>query len=387
MRITTSAVLAVVVSLSLCGHAVAENPVFANRQYVNILNTLNPDMKITNAAGTLLGAVFADSSGTVMGRSLRMFHESFSYCVKLNDYLEVDFGEVQNVLTIRARFYQNDSEKRTLWPTEFDVYYWCETAGAYQPIGSTATSFEKNNGVITLDRAVDTQKLKIVPATLDSETNKEGAYIFDLRMYGAPGEWSPVNNNIDLISSRGLYGATATSPVVTISAGGGANVSNGSGMSGLPAALRFVDDDPATMIRDLIYPISTVGAWVEVRFTNGEVYDFDTLGISGLNASKDALFTLEVLSGVDAFGQDIWKLVKINGQNTFAPFGNGSLSGGYFDLPFNAIGSGIRLTLVDSGGGGNWINDIQLFGRPIPEPVTLTLLALGGVVLLRRRGR
>ncbi|MCL2700376.1 MAG: PEP-CTERM sorting domain-containing protein [Phycisphaerae bacterium] len=65
-----------------------------------------------------------------------------------------------------------------------------------------------------------------------------------------------------------------------------------------------------------------------------------------------------------------------------------------FDWGFNnqyksfaeaATGSWVRLTWEDSIIGLSEITSFQLFGKAIPEPMTMSLLALGGLTLLRRR--
>jgi len=396
MRRFTCTVLATLAAWSLCTPAAAEDPVFSNRQNVNILSTYSPNMNITDSTGNVLGAGrFVDSKGNPLSGSYRMFNEGYTYdsgsntSFTFNNYLMFDFGDVQSVETIRMRFYADANQ--TLWVSNFEVW-WGDTADSCTNYVGSISSLtgDGRTGITTLDAPINTQFMKLVPI-YDSVRNPNGRLnLSDIRVFGAPSPngFSPEDASIDLISSTGLFGGASGSPVVTIDAGGGASVNDGLGTSGLPARIRFVDDNPPVINRDLIFPVSAEGAWIEVRFTNGVVYDFDTLGISGVSTSKDALFTLEVLTGVDALGQDVWELVKIGGKNTFAPFGNGSLNGGYFDLPANAVGTGIRLTLVNNGGAANWINDIQLFGTVyVPEPATMTLLALGGLALLRRRAR
>jgi len=59
---------------------------------------------------------------------------------------------------------------------------------------------------------------------------------------------------------------------------------------------------------------------------------------------------------------------------------------GFLVFTQQATGSKVRMSWLDTGGGGGReITEFQLFGRAIPEPVTVTLLALGGLALLRRR--
>ena len=61
----------------------------------------------------------------------------------------------------------------------------------------------------------------------------------------------------------------------------------------------------------------------------------------------------------------------------------------YIQLTTPVVGQYVRLTW-DNNTNSNTeveISEFQLFGKPIPEPATMTLLALGGVALLRRRRR
>ena len=57
---------------------------------------------------------------------------------------------------------------------------------------------------------------------------------------------------------------------------------------------------------------------------------------------------------------------------------------------FSGRGTNARYLLVSTKGTGQAANQFELYGKlyvPVPEPVTMSLLALGGLAMLRRGRR
>jgi len=372
MRTIISMVLAVMVSAALCGSAAAA--MYDHRENVNILNTLNPDMKIT------------DHNGTQLGSSFRMFSDGYSYGyeggvapIDGSHFLVFDFGEVQNVKTIRM------VHGHQLLAGDYDVYTSVD-GQTYTLVGSSTQYFNNGsvNSAITLDLAVDTQYLKLVPTSYMTVAAGEFVvntsnrlYVQSIRVFGDVGTLD--KRNIDLIASTGLAGGSADAPVVVMTTSPGISTGDGISIGGEPGAAMMMNHAANPPRRMVIYGMGQ-GSWLQVEFTNGVEYEFTTLGLSGSGnsgASPDATYLLEILTGE---GQ--WETVF----DDFMPFA-ASPFGGYFALPEGTSGTAIKLTMLDTGGGSNFICDIQLFGAPVPEPMTMSLLALGGLALLRRRRR
>jgi len=423
MRTVISAVLVVSVSLALCGPASAADPLFGHRENVNILNTYNPDLKITTQSGAVLGSSIArvDRTGELLGyynASYRMFIDNYANDFNAGSgvfdssfngtlYMDFDFGEVQNVKTFCFEY------THSLMATGFNVYKVSKDSGGavvgYELLDSSCVAYTNKTASVTLTLdavgGVDTQYLRIVPAEFSTISGSDLVPNTDNRMIlrglsvlGAAGGSVLNEDKIDLISSTGLAGATAGNPVVQLRVGranglpNDINIADGvggfggsSGAALATGAAMFVDDANDPLRRMIMYSFNETGKWVEVTFTNGLVYEFTQFGIASGNMAAAAEFQLDVLVGVDPLtGEDIWETVF----DRFFPFAY-SANGSYTELPEGTVGTGIKLTLLNSGGGSNYISDLQLFGQvyvpPIPEPATMSLLALGGLALLRRR--
>ncbi|MCL2700217.1 MAG: discoidin domain-containing protein [Phycisphaerae bacterium] len=362
MRILISTVLVAAVSLAWCGSAVAA--IFDHRENVNILNTWNPDLKITSAYGTMPAT------------SWRIYSEAISYEYRdsahaYDNDITFDFGEVQNIKTIRLHYWAGYQA------SSFDVFASNDGGVTFTIPVECEYSYASGTGTLVLktEGGLDTRHLQIVPTGYQNGPggNEPGRMIIHgIRVFGDVGTLSPKNNNIDLISSTGLAGATPGSPAVTITPVGGVAISPN---------LGFVDDAYNPLGRTVMYSLNEAGKGFIVNFTNGVEYEFTKLGLSGAGTgynSATATFNLFYRNGDD----DAWHPVTFaDGTTTqFLP-----VLYGYFDLSEGIIGTAIMLTMVDGGGSANYINEVQLFGAPIPEPVTMSLLALGGLALLRRR--
>jgi len=368
MRNVRLTILAVAVSLSLCGSAVAADPVFDHRENVNILSTWNPAMQITSKYGTIPAASFRIGDTG----HYDYYDRNFDY----DNYLNFNFGDVHNIKTISLLMYN------THYVKTFDVFA-LDNNGEYTvpvPCSYEITSRTVGGhvtGTITLleTGGLDTQFLRIVPTELVDAGGR--LYIMGIRAFGDVGTLSPKNNDIDLIASTALAGGATGSPVVTIEKFG-----DGTSWDSCNS-LHYVDDATTPMgYRQIVYNFTTGDSGIIINFTNGIAYDFYKLGLSGGDGynNADAEFVLHYRNG----DEGAWIPVVFEDDVTRQILPK---SYGYFDLPEGIIATAIKLTVVNPGTGGqrNDILDVQLFGTPVPEPATMTLLALGGLAMLRRR--
>jgi len=121
--------------------------------------------------------------------------------------------------------------------------------------------------------------------------------------------------------------------------------------------------------------------------------DLDFLGMpvtfvttSSLDINDGTAFTFTSVNGdfvTNTFDMDTSALAEgflhFTLTGTFTP--KGALAA---EDPANAE---LRISLNQSGGALSWGSSMVASGPPIPEPMTVSILALGGVALLRRRRR
>jgi len=385
-------VTAVTTAMMLAGSAAAADPVFAYRENVNLLYTNNPDMTVTARYGVL--------PGEVDNRSYRMYYSadydtgSLTPQERQDNWLTINFGEVCNVQTIRmmtpAPYAADGITPATQGtPTGFEV--WTSSDGVNftpLPSGSYAYGFEPANtrctGTITLNSAINTQYLRLVPTGYTTDvletTSKSRWCLQDLRVFGGVGTLN--RGNLNLLSSTGLArGDDGLVPVTMVTEG---TISITDPNDGRPAKDVFFDAAVEHLSRKVISSLG-VGKSVGAVFDNGLTYDFTTLGVMGYQPN-DATFSLAVLT------EDGWTpLVDDKGQLLIYDLPGGPVGSQpfeYFPLPAGTQGTGIKLVIESCGDGtDNRIYDLQLFGAPVgvPEPVTMSLLALGGLAMLRRK--
>ena len=99
----------------------------------------------------------------------------------------------------------------------------------------------------------------------------------------------------------------------------------------------------------------------------------------------DAGLGVENLAG--NFGVDNGIFVWVNGQYKFGAREGGSMIGfEYLDVDLGSLGSGMNfIQILRSDSGGDTGFTIEIAGDPVPEPATLSIIALGGLALMRRR--
>jgi len=164
----------------------------------------------------------------------------------------------------------------------------------------------------------------------------------------------------DSISSLKLIDGTTTT--VT-----GFNMS-GSGTDGYQA---FRSGDPNAVRDDVVFLVDGVGfvatmSWEVTGLTPGGSYDLRLFGQSeNGNPNNDADFTISNTGGTTINTDDVAVF------NSIIADGSGKIVG----------------TLGHTGGASSW-SGFEIQGTFIPEPATMSLLAMGGIgVLLKRRRR
>jgi len=419
-RLTMAACLA---ALGLCGAVSAQ--VFEDRTQVNILRGLdvtvtaktnngdnwrNPDNAPLFAYGF---SSFRMLSRTTVSPTAIGDPAFFGYGVygpyAMNDSnimgglplaWEFDFGVVQNVQTIRVQAFYRSSDGLNLGFTSAKVYtssdginwnFFATADGAYSGgEGSYVGSLTlKDTGGNVID--TDTRYMKVEPIT------SSRVFVHNFGVYGSAGAMDGVQAaKLDLISSAGLASGSGGGPAVAINS------------SKFPVSgSTFADFANQTSINgNQSIPLSAAGDWITVTFQNGLVYEFEKFAVMTDNfayMNEGATFRLDVFTPTDLDGDlsvGSWSTVLANASLPVRTATSEAFA--YFDLPAGTIGTEIRITLLDAGTpfndnngaaawagkGSNYINDLQLFGHvydPIPEPATMTLLALGGVAMLRRK--
>ena len=125
----------------------------------------------------------------------------------------------------------------------------------------------------------------------------------------------------------------------------------------------------------------------------GGIGDFETLP-----------FTFITAGGLDTSTQataEAWTFSSTNGDWATSTFTTVSSSANYIDFLLTGIFTPkgallattnadptlaeLRISLNQSGGTVNWTSTMMMTSDPIPEPATLSLLAIGGLALLRKR--
>jgi len=356
--------------------------VFAHRENVNLLDTWDPNVKIFHNPAHANG-------GPIRNVQFRTAYDNNYYLPRgitgmAGDiWLGVDFGRLRNVETVTV--YEATASQAA---TSFEIWV-SEDGVTYSKVSDVSVAANATLGAgfrtITLSEAVDTQFLRIVPTGF---TNPNEWRLDGVRIFGAPGELtlSDITNAagqgvIDLLASTGMAKNADGSLPIVFSVINMPTVQGTAFIGGSTQPVYL--DDKAFFGRSTFYPLIVADRGFEIEFTSGQLYEFSTFRVSLTGWQTSTVFTLYVL---DAKGD--WTAVPAYTEASITAAN--VVDGTIYDFVLGGmVGSGIRLVVDDPGtatGTQNMFLDMQLFGTPvIPEPATISLLALGGLTLLRRR--
>ncbi len=327
---------------------------FSNRENVNVLNS---DAVLFSAApvGSQIGTP-ADLTGD--------HWTGAAYFVKgpndgSNIAVTMDFGAgtQRNIQTLRN------------WDS-FTGYNITAATVETSPNGSTWTTAPSslaasgNNVTITLSSAVDTEYLRLTgtgyQANHQGSGNENWWSLGSLRAFGASGAGLDPGANIDLIANSG-YGAgthvTFTPDSGPVFANSGTNT--------------FPEDNPTSLGGNYL---GSYGNGTGAKFVFDRNIDFRRFGLMSQGANSTANYSI---------------LGSTDGGTTFPTTlytATGGIANGpnFFDLtPFT--GNALRFQ-VNSGGGSLVTTDFFAF-QTVPEPGSLSLLALAAMTLAPRRRR
>lgn len=348
---------------------------FDQRENLNLLNS--PDVTITSAVSTydpaqwLRGHIGPIHDVSSSGIGWFTGHDVISSPPE--EVLTIDLGAVRNIKTIRSDGAWNI--RTAILETSADGVTW---SGALSHGVTNFTGGSGNETKWVLDSAADAKWLRITGQTYDRALPAELG-ISSLRVYGDVGTVL-ADKGLDLVSSTGWTAGNATySTTGTYTSIGG--------------VADLTDDNHANLQgRQLTYYLNQ-GKTAQVVFDT-TVEKIGRLGVT-LGTFPNYIFgfsaqdTLNKTVDLDFWGSTdgvnfTTLLYSLTTDNVFGTGPN------FFDLPVAFTGRGIRMEVVTAIGDPESNPSISLtdmFVFQVPEPASLSLLALGGAMMLRRRTR
>jgi len=326
---------------------------FDQRENLNILNS--PDVTITashfaagnNGSGQeLRGSAYDEISSSGVGWF------SGGIAVPNKEVFTVDLGAVRNVETFRL----NGPRNLTAVTIESSADGATWSGGL-----AHATTVSGINSTFVLDAPVDTQWLRVTGETYaDDDGGTRSVGLNNFRIYGAQGTVQ-ADPGLDLVASTAWTGGNATITQI-----GGDVIPD-------PAALTDIaDDDHANLSsRQLIYSLGP-GDSATVTF-DVSVDDIGRVGFTRALAF-DSGAHIQFLGSTDGVN---FTTVLVDQTGGFVRGPN------WYDLATPFDGVAIRFSIVSASSADNRI--VDLFVHQVPEPASAGLVALGGLIFVRRR--
>jgi len=372
--------------------------VFEHRENVNLLDTWDPNVKIYTSSVT----------PTANPNQFKVLYQNPYYLPTVsassvgNVWVGFDFGRERNVETIRL-YGGNNTEYATGFKVQvsddgvnFDDYEGGWTVTPTVPVGWTTSN---TNTTITLNTPVNTQYLRVVPTGFIATR----WWVDNIRVYGAEGK-------LYLDDITGVAGtSTAGKAVLDLLSTGGmakpitiAQLTDAvveAGLAALPLVPKYplvsgggLDafiDDKGSPARPTYYNLYAEGRGFAITFAGDQLYEFSTFRLSLNSWMTDTTFTLSILNE-----NNLWVPLSAYEEVSLEDLGvpASTAYAGVYEFSLGDVeAKGIQFVVNNTAGAGitsgpNMIMDMQLFGTPVvPEPATMSLLALGGLALLRRR--
>ena len=314
-----------------------EAAVFTNRANVNVLASYNANVTASRSAGPTIPAsdIRASTDSTSGWNSGNLAGPD------PDTYLTFDLGSPRNVRTIRLRQWD------AYHITNAEVRASDDGALFSAPLPLTHT-YAGGTGQIVLNEATNTRYVRLT-GTGYADANRRWI-VFNARIFGDPGEFTPPDNDVDLVSRTGVAGGVALTRTAGVSITDTTDA-------------EFIDDALSPLKRPVIYDIDQ-GEGFTVSFTNRfEFMKFGFYTPDPTYADPNADFIVEVsLDNVN------WEAPVLSLTSCPAGFK-------MYDLT-PKVGRHVRFTYTNTATSGfmNYISDVLVFGRVAPSRGTVILI-------------
>ena len=364
MKNLSHKIAAAVAVLGLGSSIASATITFDARENLNILNS--PDVVIT--------ANFESSQGLApwlrgsLGGASDVYQSGigwFTGTITAPEVITMDMGAIRNMETIRMDGARNITGADI--QSSADGVIWSSVLAATTTINTGGSGVETK---IVLTTPVDARWLRITSTALANPTS---VGLSNLRVYGAAGT-VVADKGLDLVARTAWTGGNATYSQT------GAAFASAGGLSDV------TDDNHANLAARQLTAGMDVGDSAQVAFSQ-TIQNIKRIGITlgGFNnnlysaASAGAGLTFELWGSLD---NGATYTVDLGG------FAGGGVGPNFYTLATGFDGSGIQMVITTvSGSTTAQITDMMVFAEVVPEPSTLALFGMGGLLLAYFRRR
>ncbi len=278
--------------------------------------------------------------------------------------IQVDLGVTRNIKRIRTLDGFSNYNYTGLTVETSDT----GLAGSWTAGPGSFTNSGTDNQTFTLDTGAYARYVRMSPTGFQLAPDNRWIPT-QMRIFGDTGGIDP-SIHLDLLSSSAITGGATAALIGTVSYEDGTTT----------FANDFANDDPGNIKRKIIYNLGA-GDGFQFGFTQniafGRMGGYFTPG----HGDNDPANAIKISVGDGVTFTPVYK--NYTGLDA-SPTVTTALTEGLTYFNFTpTLGTSIKFEFVASPNNSNWISDVMLF--QIPEPATVSLLALAGLALLRRR--